>query len=451
MSLRVIVIGAGEVGYYLADRLSLEGHHIVVIDKDEDKIKRLERLLNVMAIQGSGASAKVLEEAGIKETDLFVAVTSSDEINLIACLLAREYGVPRKVARVRSEDYLSPDSPLNEQKLGIDLIINPARVLADEIVKLSEITEATDWAEFARGKVVLMGYVVKEGSPLAGLSLADLRELRALYDFVIVAIIRNNETIIPRGSDVIKLNDKIFVIAKKKDIPAIETLLGFKTEKPKKVFIIGGGQVGLWVAQRLEARKIEVYLVEKDEDRCEELAEELEDTIILNLDGLDAQELKKEGIDQADLVITVTDVDTVNILGALLAKHHGTKKCIVRIDRPDFIPLLSSLGIDVALSPRLLAANQILRFVRRGQILSVATFLVSDAEVVEMVIPETEFFSKGRRLEEVKFPQGAIVGALYRAGEVIIPKGETVLQPGDDLVIFAKRESLPKLEQLFST
>ncbi|AEH45836.1 TrkA-N domain protein [Thermodesulfatator indicus DSM 15286] len=451
MSLRVIVIGAGEVGYYLADRLSLEGHHIVVIDKDEDKIKRIERLLNVMAVQGSGASAKVLEEAGIKETDLFVAVTSSDEINLIACLLAREYGVPRKVARVRSEDYLSPDSPLNEQKLGIDLIINPARVLADEIVKLSEITEATDWAEFARGKVILMGYVVKEESPLAGISLADLRELRALYDFVIVAIIRNNETIIPRGSDVIKVGDKIFVIAKKKDIPAIETLLGFKTEKPKKVFIVGGGQVGLWVAQRLEARKIEVYLVEKDEERCEELAEELEDTIILNLDGLDAQELKKEGIDQADLVITVTDVDTVNILGALLAKHHGAKKCIVRIDRPDFIPLLGGLGIDVALSPRLLAANQILRFVRRGQILSVATFLVSDAEVVEMVIPETEFFSKGRRLLEIDFPKGAIVGAIYRAGEVIIPKGETILQPGDDLVIFAKREALPKLEQLFST
>ncbi|WP_022852589.1 Trk system potassium transporter TrkA [Thermodesulfatator atlanticus] len=451
MSLKVIIVGAGEVGYYLADRLSLEGHDIVVIDRDEEKIKRIERLLNVMAIEGSGASAKVLEGAGIKDTDLFVAVTNSDEINLISCLLAREYGVPRKVARVRSEDYLSADSPLNEQKLGIDLIINPARVLADEIVRLAEITEATDWAEFARGKVVLMGYMVKEGSPLAGLSLADLRELRALYDFVIVAIIRNNGTIIPSGADIIHPGDKIFVIAKKKDIPAIETLLGFSTARPDRVFIIGGGQVGAWVAQALESKKIEVYLVEKDEERCEELAESLKQTIVLNLDGLDAQELKKEGIDQADLVITVTDVDTVNILGALLAKHHGTKKCIVRIDRPDFIPLLGSLGIDVALSPRLLAANQILRFVRRGQIISVATFLVSDAEVVEMVVPEKETFSEGRKIQDINFPKGAIIGAVYRAGEVIIPKGETPLYPGDDLVIFAKREALSKLEKIFAS
>lgn len=451
MGLKVIIVGAGEVGYYLADRLALEGHEIVVVDRSEDKIKRLERSLNVMAIKGSGASAKVLETAGIKEADLFVAVTDSDEINLISCLLAREYGVPRKVARVRSEDYLSPGSPLNEQKLGIDLIINPARVLADEIVRLAEITEATDWAEFARGKVILLGYQVKENCPLAGMSLANLKDLRALYDFVIVAIVRGNQTIIPTGKDVIKVGDKIFIIAKKRDIPAIEYLLGFTTKTPSRVFIIGGGQVGAWVAKQMEAKKVEVYLVEKDSERCEELAEFLKRTVVLNLDGLDAQELLKEGIDRSGLVIAVTDIDTVNILGALLAKHHGAKKCIVRIDRPDFIPLLSDLGIDVALSPRLLAANQILRFVRRGQILSVATFLGSEAEVVEMVVPDTEFFRKGPKLQELDFPEGAIVGAVYRSGEVIIPKGATTLLPGDDLVIFAKREALPKLEKLFSS
>ncbi len=451
MSLKVIIVGAGEVGYYLADRLALEGHEIVVVDRDEDKIKRLERSLNVMAVKGSGASAKVLENAGVKEADLFVAVTDSDEINLISCLLAREYGVARKVARVRSEDYLSPGSPLNEQKLGIDLIINPARVLADEIVRLSEITEATEWAEFARGRVILLGYQVKENCPLAGMSLESLKDLRALYDFIIVAIIRRNETIIPSGRDVITVGDKIFIIAKKKDIPAIEYLLGFTTKTPSRVFIIGGGQVGVWVAKQMEAKKVEVYLVEKDQARCEELAETLKHTVVLNLDGLDAQELLKEGIDRSDLVIAVTDVDTVNILGALLAKHHGTNKCIIRIDRPDFIPLLSNLGIDVALSPRLLAANQILRFVRRGQILSVATFLGSEAEVVEMVVPDTPFFRKAPKLQELEFPKGAIVGAVYRSGEVIIPKGETTLLPGDDLVIFAKREALPKLEKLFSS
>ncbi len=180
------------------------------------------------------------------------------------------------------------------------------------------------------------------------------------------------------------------------------------------------------------------------------MAVSLHHTGVLKIDGLEAQELLKEGIDQADLVISVTDSDTVNILSALLGKHHGATKSIVRIDRPDFIPLLSRLGIDVALSPRLLAANQILKFVRRGQILSVATFLGSEAEVVEMVVLETDYFRGGRRLEEIEFPKGALVGAIYRAGEVIIPKGETVLYPGDDLIIFAQREALPKLEKLFS-
>ncbi len=449
MGLNVIIVGAGEVGYHLAARLSLEGHKITIIDRDEEKIKRIERYLNVMAIRGSGASAKILEQASIKDADLFVAVTNSDEINLIACLLAKEYGVPRKIARVRSEDYLTSGSPLNEQKLGLDLIINPARVLAEEIVRLSEISEATDWAEFARGRVILLGYQIREGCPLNGLSLAALRDLRSLYDFLVVAIIRGGTTIIPSGSDVIQVGDKIFLITKKRDIPAIEYLLGFTSKTPSRVFIIGGGQVGSLVARQMEAKKIEVFLVEKDKARCEELAEEFKHTVVLHLDGLEAQELLKEGIDRADLVIAVTDSDTVNILSALLAKHHGARKSIIRIDRPDFIPLLSPLGIDVALSPRLLAANQILRFVRRGQILSVATFLGSEAEVVEMVVPDTPYFREAKRLQELPFPKGAIVGAIYRAGEVVIPKGETELRPGDDLIIFVQREALPKIEKLF--
>ncbi len=450
MSLKVIIVGAGEVGYHLADRLALEGHEITVIDTDEEKIKRIERHLNVMPLQGSGASAQVLEQAGIKNTDLFVAVTNSDEINLIACLLAREYGVPRKVARVRSEDYLSPTSPLSEEKLGLDLVINPARVLAEEIIRLAEISEATDWAEFAGGKIILLGYQVKKGASLDSISLNALRDLRSLYDFLVVAIVRNGNTIIPSGRDQIRAGDKVFVVTKKRDIPAIEYLLGFTSKAPSRVFIIGGGQAGFLVASQMEAKKIDVFLVEQDKARCEELAEKLHHTVILHLDGLDAQELLREGIDRADLIIAVTNSDTVNILSTLLAKHHGAQKGIVRIDRPDFIPLLSPLGIDVALSPRLLAANQILRFVRRGRILSVATFLGSEAEVLEIVVPENPRFRKGLRLLDLDFPRGAIIGAIYRRGKIIIPKGETILRPGDDLIIFAHQKALSQIENLFA-
>ena len=448
--MRIVIVGAGQVGFHLSRHLSLEGHDVVVIDRDPERIRRIERELNVLPLLGSGASAKILEEAGIDRADLFIAVTNSDEVNLISCLISKEYGVKRLVARVRNEEYLSPGSPLNEEKLGIDLLINPDRVMAEEIVQISQVSEAFEVVEFVRGRVALLGYQVKEDNPVCGLSLAELKGLRGIYDFVVVAIVRDGQTIIPRGQDVIRPGDKIYVVVRKSDIAAIEYLLNFTSRAPKLVFIIGGGRVGFLVARQMEAKHIDVRLVETNRERCEELSERLSQSIILNFDGLDAQELIEEGIDQADLVIAVTDSDTTNILASLLAKHHGARKCITRIDRPDFIPLLGKLGIDIALSPRLVVASQILRFVRRGAILSVATLLGSEAEVVEIVVPPSKRFQQGVALKDLPFPSGAIVGAVTRGSEVIIPSGETILKPGDDLVIFSLREAVSGIEKIFA-
>ncbi|MBA2849192.1 Trk system potassium transporter TrkA [Thermosulfuriphilus ammonigenes] len=448
--MRIVIVGAGQVGFHLSRHLSLEGHDVVVIDRDPERIRRIERELNVLPLLGSGASAKILEEAGIDRADLFIAVTNSDEVNLISCLISKEYGVKRLVARVRNEEYLSPGSPLNEEKLGIDLLINPDRVMAEEIVQISQVSEAFEVVEFVRGRVALLGYQVKEDNPVCGLSLAELKGLRGIYDFVVVAIVRDGQTIIPRGQDVIRPEDKIYVVVRKSDIAAIEYLLNFTSRAPKLVFIIGGGRVGFLVARQMEAKHIDVRLVETNRERCEELSERLSQSIILNFDGLDAQELIEEGIDQADLVIAVTDSDTTNILASLLAKHHGARKCITRIDRPDFIPLLGKLGIDIALSPRLVVASQILRFVRRGAILSVATLLGSEAEVVEIVVPPSKRFQQGVALKDLPFPSGAIVGAVTRGSEVIIPSGETILKPGDDLVIFSLREAVSGIEKIFA-
>ncbi|OGQ95248.1 MAG: Trk system potassium transport protein TrkA [Deltaproteobacteria bacterium RIFOXYD12_FULL_57_12] len=447
--MRIMIVGAGQVGYHLSKKFSMEGQEVVLVDRDESKLRRLERELNIMTVHGSGASARTLEEAGIDKSDLFIAVTDSDEVNLVACILSRQYQVKKRIARVRSDDFLSPGSPLNEQALGVDLLISPDRAMTDEIIQLSNVSEAFDVVEFADGHVLLLGYVVQPNNPCAGLSLKQLKKLRGSYRFLVVAIIRQGTPIIPRGDDRIEVHDKIYLMVRREDIPAVEELFNLSSRKPDLVFIIGGGNIGYMVARRLEEKGIDVRLVEEDPDHCEILAKQLEHTLVLNFDGLESNVLLEEGIDRADLVISVTDSDTTNILSSLLAKHHGAKKCITKITRPDFIPLLGKLGIDVALSPRQVAADMILRFVRRGAIVSVATLLASDAEVIELKVPDHQRF-RDAPLKALAFPHGAIVGAIVRDSQVFIPSGETTLQPGDNLIIFFTKDAIHHVESFFA-
>jgi trk system potassium uptake protein TrkA len=445
-----MIVGAGQVGYHLSEKLSVEGQEVVLVDQDEAKLRRIERDLNILPVHGSGASARILEEAGIDQTDLFIAVTDSDEVNLVACIISKQYKVKTRIARVRNEDFYSPGTQLTEKALGIDLLISPDLAMTEEIMRLTRISQAFEVAEFAGGQVELLGYVVHEGYPCEGSTLQDLKALQGLYDFVVVAITRGEETIIPRGKDTIQKGDKIYLVMRKKEMPAIEQLLFNATSQvPKQVFIIGGGTIGYLVAREMEQKKINVRLVEKDPARCQFLSEQLENTVVLNSDGLEAQDLLDEGIDQAELVIAVTNSDTTNILSSLLAKHHGAKKCITHITNPGFTPMLGKLGIDVPLSPRQVAANMILRFVRAGgRIVNVATLLGSNAEVIELKVPKKEKFVN-LPLKLLNVPLGSIVGAIIRGVQVIIPSGQTLLQPEDNLVIFFRQHCLQAVENLF--
>lgn len=446
-----MIVGAGQVGYHLSEKLSVEGQEVVLVDQDETKLRRMERDLNILPVHGSGASARILEEAGIDKTDLFIAVTDSDEVNLVACIISKQYKVRTRIARVRNEDFYSAGTPLTEKALGIDLLISPDLAMTEEIMRLTTMSQAFEVAEFAGGQVELLGYVAQEGHPCEGSTLQDLKALQGLYDFLVVAITRGEETIIPRGRDIIKAGDKIYLVMRRKDIPAIEQLLFSVTSQvPKQVFIVGGGPIGYLVAREMEHKKINVRLVEQDSRRCQYLSEQLGNTVVLNCDGLEAQDLLDEGIDQAELVIAVTNSDTTNILSSLLAKHHGAKKCITHISNPGFTPMLGKLGIDVPLSPRLVAANMILRFVRAGgRIVNVATLLGSNAEVIELKVPKKDNYLN-LPLKLLNVPLGSIVGAIVRKGQVIIPSGETLLQPEDNLVIFFRQQSLQAVENLFA-
>ncbi len=447
--MRIIVIGAGEVGRHLCQQLSTEDHDVVLIDRDQDKLRRVERDLNILTITGNGGSSSVLKEAGVARADLFIAVTDIDEVNLIACIMAKQFGAKSLIARVRSEDYLHPDSPFNGDTLGIDLLINPDKVMAEEILRISSFAHSFEIVEFANGEVMLIGYHVEQDNPVCGKSLSHLKPQTEGADFVVVAIVRQGETLIPRGDDTIKADDRIYMVVKKEDVSAAENLLGMQSKPLQKVFVVGGGRVGLNVARELEQRDIDVYVIEKNSDKCEYLAEELKNAIVLNVDGLEARDLIQEGIDTADLLVAVTNGDTTNILASLLAKHHGAKKCITRITHPDFIPLLGKLGIDVALSARLVAANMILRFVRRGLILSVASLLGSDAEVVEFIVSDRWKYTE-TALKKIKFPRQANIGAVIRNGDVIIPSGDTILRNGDRLIIFTMKSAVSKVEKLLT-
>ncbi len=446
-----MIVGAGEVGRHLCEKLSVEGQEVVLVDEDEAKLRRLERDLNILPVHGSGASMRVLEEGGIDRTELFIAVTDSDEVNLIACILSKQYNVQSRIARVRNDDFYTQAGRGPEEALDIDLLISPDLAMAEEILRLSALSDAFDVAEFADGQVELLGYEVYKGNPTVGKTLQQIQAMQSQNYFVIAAIIRGQHTLIPRGNDVIEAGDKIYMVARKKDIMEVEAVFHFTSHMPKDIFIIGGGIIGYTVAKALEKKKTNVRLVERNAATCDRLTGLLDKTVVLNFDGLEAHDLLEEGIDQAGLVISVTNSDTTNILSSLLAKHHGAQKCITKITKPDFIPMLGKLGIDVGLSPRLVAADMILRYVRGGgKILSVATLLGADAEVVEILVTEDKEDVTGIPLMQLAFPREAVLGAIVRKKKVIIPSGQTTLKLGDTLVIFFAKNAMAQVEAFFS-
>jgi len=450
--MKILIIGAGQVGYFLCDRLSREGHAVTLVDQDEATIERAQDRLNVLGVCGNGASAEVLEQAGIKNTEIFIAVTNMDEVNILACLLAREYQVETRVARTKSIEYTGNKAVLSKEKLGIDLLINPDDAVADELFKLACTARAFDVAEFAEGQIHFQGFRITEDSPICNLTLAELGELRGIYRFVVVAINRGKRTIIPRGDDEIQAGDRIYIFAHQDELPAINYLLRAEQQQGKatrRAFILGGSRIGAQIAQSMESHHFSTKLIEKNEERCYKLAEELDKTVVLNAEGLDLQTLLDEGLEGADVFVAVTENDQTNILSCLLAKQHAAKRTLALVSQPELIDLAADLGIDACVSPRMAAASTILKFVRRGEIISLAAVEDSDSEVLEIEMKDDSGLLN-IPLSELHFPRGAIIGAIVRGRSYEIPNGGSRLAKGDRVVIFALPEALQKVERFFS-
>ncbi len=447
--MKVLIVGAGEVGFHLAQRLSEENQDVVLIEADPDRADYASQQLDVMTLVGNGASLPVLEEAGIKGARMLLAVTSQDEVNLISGLAASRLGVDFTVARVSNPEYYERGSVLSGDQMGIDLLINPERECAWETFQLLQAAAATDVAQFAEGRVELLGVRVKEGAPVAGKTLSEIGDELQDFHYNTVAIGREGGTIIPRGTDRVFPGDNIYVLAPTEEAPSIHRLAGYDGFSLRRVMIAGGSTEGEYLAELLEKNGVECTILDHDRRRCLELAEKLPKSLVLHADATDLELLEMEGVSGIDGFVSSTGHDETNMLASLLAKSVGARKVVSLIHKFDYLPLVPKVGIDAAVSPRMSTVNAILRYVRRGRVMTVAALKGIDAEAIEFNVgPNCAVL--GRPIRELHIPKKAVIGTILRGDEVILPRGDDQIELGDEVIVFTLPEAVGEVEKLFA-
>jgi trk system potassium uptake protein TrkA len=446
--MKIIIIGAGEVGFHIAQRLSEENQDVVLIEKDPIKIREVQNVIDVQAIFGSGTNPSVLIEAGIKESDMLVAATDNDEANLIACFYAQYLtDYITKIARVKNSDYMKHREIFNQDFLNIDLIINPQSEMVSSMLRLIEVPEASEVIDFADGRIKLIGITIKDNSPLVGQKLSSFTGFE--HVILVGVIVRGEKVIIPSGQDTIQPNDLIYCVIHKENIEDIFRQLNVKEEGLGRIIIVGGGETGLALATSLDSTTINTKIIEKDGQRCLELAEKLQKVVVLNGDGTDREFLLGENIADVDIMVVITGDDENNVLISLLGKALGAKKTVTRIGNLSYIPLISAIGIDTVVSPRLSVIRAILQYIRKGKVICVAPLKGEGAEAIEFEALETSDIVN-IPLSKIKFPKEAIIGAIVRGEEVIIPRGHNMIKPHDHLIIFALKGAMQKIQKLFT-
>lgn len=448
--MKVVIVGAGEVGFHVASHLSHENKEVVVIDKDAASIRRVSDNLDVQVLQGSGSSPVVLEEAGIQNAEIILAVTDSDETNLVACLVGNLLAPTiKKMARVREADFDRFHQNLREQAPHIDTIINPEVEVVKTVESMMSVPGAVDVAEFADGRIKFIGVYLDKNSRLAGEKLSELSGKISGPRLLIAAVVRGEELIIPRGNDRLMPGDLIYFISEQEKL--LETLAVFdKHAQPvHRVLVVGGGSIGFRLAKRLEHNGVHCKIIEKNPARCAILADGLNRTVVLCGDGSDQGLLAEENVQDIDVVVTLTDDEETNILASLLATRMGAKKSITKISKFSYFPLMKAIGIEQVVSPRLSAINTILQHIRRGKVLSSISIKDEQAEVMEAVALETSDIV-GRPLKKISMPKGALVVGILRAAKIIIPTGDSVIEPDDRIIIFATRQAIAKVEKILA-
>jgi len=443
----IIIVGCGEVGYNLARMLCYEHHDIVLIEEKNEKLKKAQDHLDVKVVQGSGSDFSTLEKAGINNADMLVAVTDKDEVNILACMIANQYGIEKKVARVKNKRFIQEDAPLNSKNLNIDLIIHPESVVAGAVVKLLNQTAATDILEFADGKIVLLGIQLDRTNDLIDLSMSDAATKYEELNFRTVAILRRDRTIIPSGSTTFMKGDRIYITTQKENVEKVIQLTGKENAKIDDVMILGGGQTGAEIARLLE-KDANVKIIESNTDKSAVLAESLSKSLVIRGDGRDINLLAVEGIIDMDAFISVTGDDETNIISCLMAKHLEVPRIISLINKTDYSPIIPTIGIDAYVSKQLITVDKILKFIRRGSIVSVASIPGLAAEVIEYIAGEDSKITQ-KEVKDLHMPKGSILGAVSRGEDVFIPIGNSTIKSGDKVVVFAQPTAIKEMGKMF--
>jgi trk system potassium uptake protein TrkA len=446
--MKIIIIGAGEVGFFLAKRLSYEKHDLVIIDADPEKCARAQESLDVAVIEGNASSQGVLKEAGLESADMLIAASGVDEINIIACMIAAKMGVKRKIARVRNPDYCDALSILKPDDLGVDLFIHPEEEVIEEITRLLMRASASEVIEFENGRILVVGLKLDVHCPNLDKPLKEVGNEEERKNFRVVAMLKGEKTIIPTGNDYFSKNDQIFVVTKRESLPHVLSLTGKTDQKLDKVMILGGGKIGGGLAEKLE-KLIDVTLIESNREKSVRLASRLKRTAVFQADGTEIDTLAREGLLHMDAFVAVTSDDETNIISCLLAKHLGIQKTIALVNKPTYLPLMPVIGIDSTVNVRISTASAILRFIRRGSILSIATFHGIDAEGIEFEIRKANKIT-GRPLKQLGLPEGALIAAIIRGDKVVVPYGNSSMELGDKVIVFALPKAIPSIEKKFS-
>lgn len=446
--MKIVIIGAGEVGYYLAKRLISEDHNVTIIEKDQERYRRATETLDAIVIHDNGSSPQVLVNAGVDTSDVLLAVSGSDDTNILACMIAKKMGVKRCLARVYSEEFSSLKSVVTGKDLGIDLLIHPERTAAEAIIRLVEQSSASKLVTFEDDRLQIISMIIKEDSPIANLSLEEVATRHPKISFLCLAISRDDTTIIPRGKNLYKSGDIVYFIAREEDVADVAALVGYPKNEQQHIMILGAGRLGRLVAAVL-SREMNVKLIEQDRETAEKVAVELLDTLVLNGDGTDIDFLTSERIEEMDCLVAVSGSEKTNLLSGLLAKHLGVKRVIIHVTTNEYIPLMDKIGIDAVVSKNIETVNAIMRYVRRGNVIAVSLFEDIKAEAIEL-IPRADSDITKHPIKDLDLPEDMIIGALIRQTKIIIPKGDTKILPEDKVVVFLKPNLIQKVEKYFN-
>lgn len=442
----IVIIGMGKLGYKLAETLVGRENNITVVDVDEQALLRAANRLDVLTITGNGARLELLESLDMKKKDLVVAVTSSDETNVLICLTAKRLGCQRVAARIRNPEYGGQMGFFKEQ-LDIDFVTNPELDTANDVARYLLRGYSAHVESFAEGKV---GVFEVPASALPGVVGRTLAEINIFDEVLVGAIYREGEVIIPSGVTRLEQEDVLHLIGRRETVTSVlrgHSSLG-ERHVAKRVMILGGGKASFYLGARLLAHGLTVKIVEQDEERCDYLAANLPGALVICGDGTDLELLQDENLEEMDALVSFTGRDEENLMLALLGKQQGVAKVVAKVSRSNFVPIIEQLGIDRAVNPVLISAGELVRFIQGGQIASLSLMFGGQAEVLEIVVPSDAPII-GKRLSEARLPRGVIIGSIVRHGQVFIPKGDSVIQARDRVIAFCLHEQLPAVNKLF--